>query len=125
MRYVFDHDLHIHSWISDCSRDPKQTPEAILQYAQDNHLKKICLTDHYWDEHVPGASGWYQMQNTAWIERAKPLPQAEGITFLFGAETDMNADFTIGINDASAKALDFIIVPTTHLHMNGFTCRGD
>lgn len=125
MRYVFDHDLHIHSWISDCSRDPEQTPEAILQYAVDNGLKKICLTDHYWDEHIPGASGWYQMQNTAWIERAKPLPQADGIEFLFGAETDMAADGTIGVGGASAEALDFIIVPTTHLHMNGFTCRGD
>ncbi len=125
MRYVFDHDLHIHSWISDCSRDPNQTPEAILQYAVDNGLKKICLTDHYWDERIPGASSWYQMQNTAWIDRAKPLPQTEGILFLFGAETDMSADGTIGVDRETAKNLDFIIVPTTHLHMNGFTCRGD
>jgi len=125
MRYVFDHDLHIHSWISDCSRDPGQTPERILQYAADNQLKKIVLTDHYWDERIPGASGWYQMQNTAWIERALPLPQAEGITFLFGAETDMAADGTIGADRATLERLDFVIVPTTHLHMNGFTCRGD
>lgn len=125
MRYVFDHDLHIHSWISLCSGDPEQSPETILQYAKDNHLKKICLTDHYWDETIPGASDWYKKQNTAWIEQAKPLPTADGISFLFGAETDMCADGTIGVNAESAKRLDFIIVPTTHLHMNGFTCRGD
>lgn len=125
MRYFFDHDLHIHSWISDCSRDPKQTPEAILQYAVDNGIKKLCLTDHYWDERIPGASGWYQMQNTAWIDRAKPLPQTDGIEFLFGAETDMSADGTIGVDRKTAENLAFIIVPTTHLHMNGFTCRGD
>lgn len=125
MRFVYDHDLHIHSWISDCSRDPEQNPERILAYAKENSLKKIVLTDHYWDERIPGASSWYQMQNTAWIARAKPLPQADGIQFLFGAETDMSADGVIGVDRKTMEQLDFVIVPTTHLHMGGFTCRGD
>ena len=53
MRYVYDHDLHIHSRISLCSGDPEETNERILQYARDNRLSTICLTDHFWDETIP------------------------------------------------------------------------
>lgn len=125
MRYQFDHDLHIHSQLSLCSGDPEQSPAAILQYAKDNGLNTVCLTDHFWDETVPGASGWYKQQDFAHIEAALPLPQAEGIRFLFGCETDLSADMTLGISRKTCDKFDFIIIPTTHLHMNGFTCRGD
>ncbi len=50
MRYAVDHDMHIHSGISVCSKDPEQTPGRILKYAVDNNLKTIVLTDHFWDE---------------------------------------------------------------------------
>ena len=80
MRYIFDNDLHIHSYISLCSKDPEQTPEAILQYAKDNNLKTVALTDHFWDSSVDGASNFYQPQNFEWISRSKPLPQHEGIS---------------------------------------------
>lgn len=63
MRYIVDHDLHIHSNLSTCSRCPEQTPERIAQYAVDMGLKTICITDHFWDEKVPGASAWYAPQN--------------------------------------------------------------
>ena len=38
MRYIVDHDLHIHSFGSMCSKDPEQTPQRILQYAQETGL---------------------------------------------------------------------------------------
>ena len=125
MRFIYDHDFHIHSQLSLCSGDPEQNPQRILAYAKQNNLKKIVLTDHYWDERIPGASGWYQQQNTAWVSKWGPLPQADGIQFLMGAETDMAADGTIGVDRKTMERLDFVIVPTTHLHMGGFTCRGD
>ncbi len=125
MRYCFDNDLHIHSQLSRCSRDPEQTPDAILKYAIDNKLKTICLTDHYWDENVPGPSDWYAKQPYAHIAQALPLPQADGVHFLFGCETDLRADLTLGVSKAVFDRFDFIIIPTTHLHMDGFTCRGD
>ena len=62
MKYKIDHDLHIHSKLSVCSQDELQTKENILKYAIQNNLKQICLTDHFWDENVPGASGWYKPQ---------------------------------------------------------------
>ena len=90
-------DLHIHSNISTCSRDPLQTAERILQYAVENGLDTICLTDHFWDENVPGPIPWYEKQNYAWIAQALPLPQAEGVRFLFGCETELRKDLTLGI----------------------------
>ena len=79
MRFIYDHDLHIHSRLSACSGDQEQSPERILRYAKDNGLKKICLTDHYWDDRIPGASNWYQQQNTEWIKQSLPLPKADDI----------------------------------------------
>ena len=121
MDFKFDHDLHIHSKISSCSNHPEQTTENILAYAKKNGLTTICLTDHYWDERVVGPSGWYAPQNTAHIKEALPLPKEEGIRFLFGCETEMRADMTIGISRERFDELDFVIIPTTHMHMKEFT----
>ena len=127
MRYQLDHDLHLHSQLSLCSNDPAQTPEALLRYAQKNGLSTICLTDHYWDAAVPGAEhfDFYRRQDFDHVARSKPLPQAEGVRFLFGCETDLDQYGTLGIPPARFDDFDFIIIPTTHLHMGGFTLRGD
>lgn len=121
MRYSFDHDLHIHSQISSCSNHPEQTNQRILQYAQENGLATICLTDHFWDDAVEGASDWYFPQNYAHISKAKPLPQTEEIKFLFGCETELNKFLTVGISREKLDFFDFIIIPTTHFHMRDYT----
>ena len=41
MRYVVDHDFHIHSTISPCCHDENQTPETILNYAKENKWVQI------------------------------------------------------------------------------------
>ncbi len=121
MRYIYDHDLHIHSGISLCSGDPEQTAERILQYAKDNGLKQICVTDHFWDETVECEDrGFYTDQDFAHISKILPLPQAEGIEFLFGAETDLNKDLILGVSKECLEKLDFLVIPTTHLHMAKF-----
>ena len=75
MRYVADHDFHIHSTLSSCCHDEKQTVDAIQRYAAQNGFKKICLTNHFWDAEVPGASGWYRVQDFRHLTKALPLPQ--------------------------------------------------
>ena len=125
MRYVIDHDLHIHTKLSSCSQHPQQTPENILRYALDNGFKTVCVTDHYWDETVPGASGWYTVQNTPHIRRSLPLPQTEGVRFLFGCETELDRDCVLGISRARFDEMDFVIIPTTHLHMTDLTVTGE
>jgi histidinol phosphatase-like PHP family hydrolase len=117
MKYIIDNDLHIHSQLSSCSSDPEQTPARILQYAEENGLKTVCLTDHFWDDLVPGASEWYAPQDFAHISQAKPLPQTEKVRFLFGCETDLDMFLTLGVSGERMDEFDFIIIPTTHMHM--------
>lgn len=121
MRYIVDHDYHIHSELSLCSNDPEQTKERILAYANENGLKKLVLTNHFWDTDVEGGSNWYKQQNFEHISKALPLPQADGIDFLFGCETELNKFLTLGISKERFNNFDFVIIPTTHLHMSGFT----
>ena len=125
MKFQIDHDLHIHSYLSLCSNDPSENPEAILEYGKKNGLKTLCLTDHMWDAKIPGASKWYAKQPYERIKEILPLPQSDSVRFLFGCETDMDSQGVIGISKETASELDFIIVPTTHMHMDGFTVRGD
>ena len=68
MKFKFDHDLHIHSHLSLCSNEPTQIVENLLKYAEETGLNKICITNHFWDESVPGASDWYKLQNFDHIE---------------------------------------------------------
>ena len=121
MKYIFDNDLHIHSQLSSCSKNPEQNCERILKYAKDNGLKTICLTDHFWDESVEGASNWYAPQNYEHISAAKPLPQDENVRFLFGCETELNKHLTLGVSKEKFDLFDFIIIPITHFHMKDYT----
>lgn len=120
MKFKVDHDLHIHSQISLCSNDPEQTTESILKYAERNGFKTICLTDHFWDDTVEGASDWYALQNYEHISKALPLPQSDNVRFLFGVETEQNRAMTVGVSSETMEKLDFIIVPTTHFHMGEY-----
>ena len=90
MKYRVDNDLHIHTHLSSCSADPEQNTDRLLKYAAENRLSAICVTDHFWDSGVPGASEWYAPQNYEHIARSKPLPTADGVRFLFGCETDLD-----------------------------------
>jgi len=121
MKFTVDHDYHIHSQLSKCSSDHEQTTERILQYAKENGLKSICVTDHFWDSDVPGASEWYKGQNFPHICESLPLPDADGIKFYFGCEGDMDKNLTLGIAPDKFDKFNFMLVSTTHLQMKGFT----
>ena len=131
MRYIVDNDLHIHSKLSLCSGDhPGQTPENILAYGEKNDYKTICLTDHMWDPKVPKlstgwASPWYETQSYEYTKRSLPLPKSDKVDFLFGAETDLDMKGDIGVSRETIDELDFVIISTTHMHMDGYVVRGD
>lgn len=121
MTFKFDHDYHIHSKVSLCSNDEGQTNERILQYAKDNRLSEIVLADHFWDAKIPKASPWYQKQGIEHVKEALPLPQDEKVSFLFGAETEFNRFCRVAMAKETFEEFDFVIIPTTHLHMRGLT----
>ncbi len=123
MRYIADHDYHIHSTVSLCCHDDSQTPEAILNYAKRNGFGSICLTNHFWDEKVESEADWCDEHDFTHVSSVLPLPQAVGIRFLFGAETDMDFNNILGISRERIDLFDFIIVSTTHLHLDGNTVR--
>ena len=120
MRYKFDHDYHIHSYLSLCSQCTEQTPERILQYAKDEKLHTLCMTDHYWERKVYRAPEWYDLQDFEHISKNLPLPQSHAARFLFGCETEMDKDGVIGITEKRLQDFAFICIPTTHLHMGTF-----
>jgi len=117
MRYVIDHDYHLHSTLSSCCKDPQQTPEAILHYAEKNGLKEICLTNHVWDDTVAPAGEWYRPQNIPHIRTALPLPTSDRVKFRFGCEADIDHDLVLGLAPRTAHGMDFVIVAASHLHI--------
>ena len=120
MRYQIDHDYHIHTVLSTCSRDETQTAQTIAAHARDRGIRRVCIANHFWDETLPCEfrnNGWFEKQNFAHISGVKPLPGAEGVELLFACETDMDNNDTIGISPARYDEFAFIVVPTTHFHM--------
>ena len=118
MKYICDNDLHIHSKLSICSNDEEQTTERILAYAEESGLKTVCIADHFWDENVDGVPDWYQPQDFKYISLSKPLPQSENVRFLFGCETELKSDMTLGISRERFDEFDFVVIPTTHFHFD-------
>jgi histidinol phosphatase-like PHP family hydrolase len=126
MRYQIDHDLHIHTCLSRCAEDLHQRPDRILEYGLENGLHTLCITDHFWDENVPGvkfgmeggAYNGYATQTCAHIKLALPLPQHEGVRYLFGCETEYDpCRHGVAISEEVAERMDFILVPNSHTHM--------
>ncbi len=123
MRYIADHDFHIHSTVSRCCHDENQTPEAILKFAVENGFKKICLTNHFWDENVKSDAEWIDEHDFLHVSSVLPLPESDNVKFLFGCETDMDFNNLLGVSEERFGMFDFIIVATTHLHLDGNTVR--
>ena len=121
MRYIADNDLHIHSYISPCSADPRQTPEAILDYAAKNGFCDVCLTDHFWDEKIPGATPYLERENLAALRSVLPLPRRDGVRFMFGCETELHMSGALAIARETFDEFDFVAIPINHFHMGGFT----
>ncbi len=124
-KFIVDHDLHMHSQISNCSKDPEQTTENLLKYAEKNGLNTICLTDHYYDPNAGSDFVWHHTQTFENVTKSLPLPQKEGIKFMFGCETDLDMNYVFGVTEDKLDKFEFILASTTHMHINGYTVRGD
>lgn len=129
MKYVIDHDCHIHSYLSPCAADPLQTKERILRYAKENNYKRVCVTDHFWDELVPYTapaekwSKWCEGNSFEHISEILPLPEDKDVKFMFGCETDMDLYHNIGVSRERMELFDFIIVATSHFHLRDFSLK--
>lgn len=126
MKYIIDHDLHIHSYISPCGADVRQTKEAILAYGLTNQFKLVGVADHFWDETVDhkGAPGWESIGNAGW-KSILPLPQSSHCRMLMGAEVDMNQFGVIGMAPETLATIDYMVLSMPHYNLTGFTIDPD
>ncbi len=113
------HDLHCHSNLSLCSNDPNCTPEAVYQLALANGYDTICLTDHLWDEEVPGPNGFYRVQGIDHVLQGKSAACLEGIRCLHGCETDYGCGGRLGLTKEHFDLFDFVVIPPNHMHFKG------
>lgn len=114
------HDLHQHSTLSDCCNDQGMTPERLLANAIEQGYDTICITDHVWDAHVPGASKWYAPQTVEHALKSLPLPSSSDVRFCFGCETEYCGGNKLGLDRSSYELFDFIVIPVNHFHMIDF-----
>ena len=70
--FVIDHDFHIHTYLSKCSRDPDQNIDNIVDICKKLGYKKIAITDHGWDDIIPNMIPFYNGQNIEHISKDRP-----------------------------------------------------
>lgn len=115
-----EHDFHIHTNLSYCAKKDA-TAEHYIATAKKLGLKKIGFSDHFWDDTIEGANGFYQGQNYEHVALLKAelerVPK-EGVTIYFGCETEYDpAHHGAAITEETAEKFDYILVPNSHTHM--------
>lgn len=114
MRFVPDHDLHIHTQLSPCSRDARQTPEAILSYGITAGMKLLNLADHCWPD-----------TRAAVLPKPENLPEGKHCFLLHGAEVDMDMNDNLSATIEEIEALDFAVIAFSHLHLKNYCVPKD
>lgn len=115
------HDIHAHTFFSSCStQDPNASMADFVRKAAELGHSVLGISNHMWDESVPGAAVWYKGQNVDYVleERWAISEDTLGVKILFGAECEYyGMSQTLGITAETSKKFDYILVPHTHTHM--------
>lgn len=118
------HDLHTHTLLSSCCEDQTATAENYIRKAAELGHRTFGISNHLWDEAVAGSGDWYHKQSILYVLTEKPLIRALdpcGMKVLFGAETEyLGKSDTLAFTAANAHRFDYILIPHTHTHMQGF-----
>jgi histidinol phosphatase-like PHP family hydrolase len=94
------------------------TVENCLAAAEKLGYKSLCVTNHTWDNLIPGASDWYKPQDVEHGCLDLPLPQGKNTRFYFGCETEFTEN-GLAMSPEHFDVYDFIAVPLNHFHMEG------
>lgn len=116
------HDIHVHTHLSLCSDDETATVENYLTRAKELGIEVLGISDHMWDsKNIPIKNQFYFPQSfERQLARKNEFPKViDGIRLLWGCETEY-ANGVLGITEETAKKLDYVLVPHSHLHMKGF-----
>ena len=119
----YRHDFHTHTLHSSCCYDPEATISAFVDKASELGLHSIGISNHVWDETVPGSSGWYKGQTVKYVLEGKcAIPEdTKGVKVMFGCECEYcGMSDTLGMTAENGKKFDYVLVPHTHTHMKNF-----
>ncbi|MBO5199275.1 MAG: PHP domain-containing protein [Lachnospiraceae bacterium] len=115
-----EHDFHVHTNLSLCAQQ-SATLDGYIRKAKEIGLKRIGFSDHFWDEKIEGANGFYRPQNYEHVASLLPeigkLDEPE-LKIYFGCETEYDPyHHGVAITEEIAEKFDFILVPNSHTHM--------
>ncbi len=114
-----DHDFHIHTNLSLCANDDA-TVEYYIKRAEEIGLKKIGFANHFWDEKIEGANGFYEPQNLNHLLKLKEdlkKFESNNVKTFFGCEVEFHPKYGVALTEKTAQQFDFILVPNSHTHM--------
>ncbi len=121
-------DMHVHTFISACSGDENANLKNYIDKAVEVGIQVLGISDHCWDNKMPGASAWYKPQDVEWISKIRDeMPvDTKGIKLFIGMESEYcGMSDTIGISAQSAAEFDYVLIPHTHTHMKNFVMPYD
>ena len=127
---MLDFDSHVHTYYSPCAHKvddaglPVASPERHLQRATELGLHSIVFTDHFVeDPTLPGVVLFYKGSGRAMLRDLRleldRLPATQSCQVFVGCETETMSTEWVGVSEAMARELDFVLVPTTHYHLPG------
>jgi histidinol phosphatase-like PHP family hydrolase len=120
MAFQYLNDLHCHTVLSACCRDPRMTPENIAGFAKEQGYRELCFTDHTWSASVPGASNWYAPQTVEHVLKSLPLPSLADTRVCFGCEAEYLGGDVLSLTRQDLAQFSFVAIPVNHMHMKGF-----
>ena len=120
---TIDHDLHVHTYLSDCCHDKEHhRPAEILAVAAEMGVRLIGFADHVWANPDLPASDWYRPQDASQISRLRDdlASVTTDVRVLVGCEAETVRPGQFGITREFAEQLDFVLLACSHFHMTGF-----
>ena len=116
-------EMHTHTFLSACCHEEAATGAAFVKKAQEEGIQVLGISNHCWDDRMPGASSWYAPQTVEWCLKIKDeLPEDTGDVKVFvGIESEYKGmTDELGISAEGAVQFDYVLIPHTHMHMVNF-----
>ena len=115
------HDFHIHTDLSICANETA-TLDNYIGIAKKLGLKKIGISNHFWDSKIPGVNEFYDIQDYDHVAQIRPeIDKAnakEDIKIYFGCECEYDpVHRDVAVTEETAEKFEYILIPNSHTHL--------
>jgi len=122
-------DLHVHTNLSLCAYSDALATDY-LRDCPEKGITTIGFSNHCWAESVfleDGVFDWYKKQPEKYVLSIHELipKDTNGVKVLVGCETEFLGGNVVGMDKDTASLFDYVLVPASHFHLNGFTVPAD